>query len=280
MRFFFLLILAFSFSTFTKSQIDSLNRSDWFPPGLNIQPFTANFLEPKAGFSYILGKSELRLDIGTSADIFIHKWGNRFFSFGADLFTYTRLRGENDFRFPVETIDYLFGVNAGCKKVINDKEQFGFRFRLSHISAHLVDGSFDSQNKVWRENKEPKTYSREFVELFPYYSFDGLRIYLGLTYLVHSNPAFVGKWIYQSGFDYYAKGLINNFIIPFVAYDFRLTKVNKYSGNNIFETGIKFGEHNSKGVRVIFSYYSGKSIHGEYFNINEKYTTLGLNVDL
>ncbi len=259
--------------------INSQTKSEWFPSGLNVQPFTANFLEPRAGFTYMLGKNEIRLDIGTTTDIFLHKYQNRSFSLGADLFTYTRLRGENDFKFPVETIDYLFGVNAGYKITNADKE-IGVRVRLSHISAHLVDGSFDSQNMIWRDNKNPRTYSREFIEFFPYYKFDGLRIYLGLTYLAHVNPPVFGRWMYQAGFDYYADGLINDFITPFVAYDFKLAKLSKYSGNNIFETGFKFGKYNSKGISIIFSYYSGKSVHGEYFNINEKYTTLGVNVDL
>jgi Protein of unknown function (DUF1207) len=259
--------------------VNSQTTIKWFPSGLNVQPFTANFLEPRAGFSYILGKNEIRLDIGTTTDIFLHKHQNKSFSLGADLFTYTRLRGENDFKFPVETIDYLFGVNAGCKITNADKE-IGFRVRLSHISAHLVDGSFDSQKMFWRDNKSPRTYSREFVEFFPYYKFAGLRIYLGLTYLAHINPPAFGRWIYQGGFDYYADGLISDFITPFAAYDFKLAKVSKYSGNNILETGFKFGKYNSKGISIIFSYYSGKSVHGEYFNINEKYTTFGINVDL
>ena len=34
-------------------------------------------------------------------------------SFGADLFTYTLLRSQSDFHFPVDAVDYLFGVNFG-----------------------------------------------------------------------------------------------------------------------------------------------------------------------
>ena len=104
------------------TSIYSQNENEWFPPGMNIQPFTANFLEPKAGFSYLLGREEIRLDIGTSADIFLYRNENKFLSFGADLFTYTRLRGRSSFHFPVETIDYLFGINSGYKIVDKNKE--------------------------------------------------------------------------------------------------------------------------------------------------------------
>jgi hypothetical protein len=242
---------------------------------MNIQPFTANFLEPKAGFSYLLGREEIRLDIGTSADIFLYRSENKFLSFGADLFTYTRLRGRSSFHFPVETVDYLFGINSGYK-ILDEEKEYGVRFRFSH----LVDGAFDNRIDDWRNGKDPRTYSREFLELFPYYGINGLRFYLGFTYLVHVNPDFVGKGIYQFGFDYFADKLIADVVTPFLAYDFKLSEINKFFGNNIIAAGIKFGNYNSKGVSLIFTYYSGKSIHGEYFNLSESYTTLGINVDI
>ena len=275
MRLFLLLFLISLFSFPVKPQAETA----WFPYGINIQPFTANFLEPKAGFSYLLGREEIRLDIGTSADIFLHKSGNKFLSFGADLFTYTRLRGRSSFHFPVEAIDYLFGVNSGYKIIDNEKE-YGFRFRFSHISAHLVDGAFDNSIKDWRNGRNPRTYSREFIEIFPFFRITTLRFYTGFTYLVHVNPEFVGKGIYQLGFDYFADKLIAGIATPFLAYDFKLTRIDKYSGNNIITAGIKFGNYNSKGISIIVSYYAGKSIHGEYFNLNENYTTLGINMDI
>jgi hypothetical protein len=124
----------------------------WFPNELNVQPFTANFLEPKAGFLFNTSDNKIRLDIGTSQDILHIKNNEAVISFGADLFTFTRLRSENDFHFPVETIDYLFGLNASYKKRYCDNE-LGFRFRFSHISAHLVDGQFDKAANKWRDDR-------------------------------------------------------------------------------------------------------------------------------
>jgi hypothetical protein len=257
----------------------SAQQTSWFPEGLNIQPFTANFLEPKAGFSYLLSKSELRLDIGTSKDIFLITDNDKSLSLGADFFTYTRLRGEKEFHFPVDAIDYLFGINAGYRIITSDFE-FGARFRLSHISAHFVDGHFDTKSLSWRDGRQPRVYSREFFEFFPYIRKDGLRAYLGLTYLFNSSPSIFGKGIYQIGFDYYLIDLFSDFITPFAAYDLKVIKIDKYSGSNIFSIGFKFGKFNSKGFSLIFSYFSGKSIHGEYFDVNEKYSTFGFNMDL
>ena len=128
----------------------SISFAQWqhelFPSDLNIQPFTANILEPKAGFLFNLDNNKLRLDVSTSRDIV--KWydDDETISVGADLFTFTRLRSTDNFKFPVETIDYLFGLNAGYKKQAEGNNEYGIRFRLSHISAHLVDGQYDAEN--------------------------------------------------------------------------------------------------------------------------------------
>jgi len=274
---FFLSFLIFS-ETFSQSEISP--KTEWFPSNLNIQPFTANFLEPKAGFSYLLGRREIRLDIGTSADIYHYAEDNSQISFGADLFTYTRLRGESEFHFPVEAIDYLFGIN-GSYKVAGEENEFGIRVRLSHISAHFADGHYDSRLGVWEDERNPRTYSREFIELFPYYKIKNLRGYIGFTYLIHVTPKRLGKDIYQVGFDYFLPSFISDFIRPFAAYDFKLTHmVNAYLGSNIFTAGIKLGRYNSKGFSILLSYYSGKSVHGEYFDVTENYSSLGFNVDL
>jgi hypothetical protein len=280
MRLIPLFFLSFLFFSMSFSQSDDQSKTEWFPPGLNVQPFTANFLEPKAGFSYLLGRREIRLDIGTSSDIYHYTKDNTHLSFGADLFTYTRLRGESEFHFPVEAVDYLFGIN-GSYKIKNEGNEYGIRIRLSHISAHFADGHFDNRLGIWQDGRSPRTYSREFIEIFPYYRIKGIRAYLGFTYLLHVTPKRLGKDIYQAGFDYFAASLISDFISPFAAYDFKLAHtVENYSGSNILTAGIKFGRYDSKGFSILISYYSGKSIHGEYFDINENYASFGFNVDL
>lgn len=251
----------------------------WFPSKLNIQPFTANLLEARAGFSSLINQKRVRLDIGTSHDIFRLEDKNSVLSFGADMFTFTRLRNESHFKFPVETIDYFFGVNSAYK-IIKDNTQYGFRFRLSHISAHIVDGRFDEQNYSWRGGLLPFVYSREFVELFPFYQIGSLRGYAGFTYLFHVIPTDFGREIYQLGFDYYYTEFPVKNITPFIADDFKLTKLGKYSGNNIFVAGIKFGHYNGYGFSILYSHYSGRSIHGEYYLFNENYSSIGINLDL
>ncbi len=257
------------------------NKLELFPDDLTIQPFTANTLEPKLGFVFQMGKNELRLDIGNSIDIIRYeKCPGEIFSFGADLFTYTLLRGEKNFHFPVDAVDYLFGINAAYKKNVDDENEYGARLRISHISAHFVDGHYDGANNQWRDEHNPRVYSREFIELMPYYKINSFRAYAGFTYLFHVTPSIINKDNYQVGFDYFFNNIISQNITPFIGYDYKLTHLDKYTANHSASIGIKFGKFQGRGLSVYINYFSGKSIHGEYFDFNKEYIALGLNLDL
>lgn len=270
---FAVIVLIITINLFPQSQ------KVWFPDNLNIQPFTANVIEPKAGFEFLLAKSEIRLNAGTSRDFYKVMDENSSLSFGVDFFTYSLLRSERDFHYPVDAIDYLFGLNAGYKIKDEDKE-YGFRFRLSHISAHFVDGHFDYGKNSWRNGRLPQVYSREFIEIFPFIKFESLRFYTGFTYIFNVTPENLGKEIYQAGFDYYLPDADFGICSPFVAYDFKLSKIEKLFGSNSFVLGVKFGHYESKGFSIRFSYLSGKSIHGEYYDVDEKYFSIGFNIEL
>lgn len=253
---------------------------NWFPSDLNIQPFTANMLEPKAGFLISTDNNKLRLDISTSRDIIRWNNENSTFSIGADVFTFTRLRSNDDFKFPVEAIDYLFGLNAGYKNQLCAENEIGLRFRLSHISTHLVDGQYDAQTQKWREGRDPFVYSKEFIELFPYYRYKTLRAYLGLTYIFHIIPEELKKINLQLGFDYFAPELGTELFTPFIAYDFKLNGEEKFIGNNIISVGLKFGNWKSGGLSFYYSYISGTSIHGQLYDLRENYSNIGFNFEL
>lgn len=251
-----------------------------FPSNLLVQPFAANTLKPKLGFEFKNGKNELSLNIGNSIDILHYQLDEKSkLSFGADLFTYTLLRSQSDFHFPVDAVDYLFGVNFGYKTKIA-QNVIGARLRISHISAHFVDGHYDKDNGVWLDDRDPKVYSREFFELIPFIKFDDLRLYAGMTYIYSIDPSELGQDQYQVGFEYFANDLISNSLTPYIAYDFRLINLYQYTGNNSIEAGLKLGYADGKGLSVYFRYFSGYSIHGEYFDVKEDFTSLGFNFDL
>ncbi|HLG32642.1 MAG TPA: DUF1207 domain-containing protein [Ignavibacteriaceae bacterium] len=274
-RFFLILNFIFIFTKISNSQTETA----WFPDELNIQPFTSSLLEPRAGFQYLFGIEKVQINIGTSHDVIHFISDGRVISLGADFFTYTRARNEDNFRFPVETIDYLFGVNAGYK-FLQDKSEWGVRLRLSHISAHLVDGLFNSDTNEWLDGRKPFVYSREFIEMLGYYNLSGLRIYAGVNYNLHIIPGTIKKGVLQLGFDYYAVQLSTGSCTPFIAYDFKLSAIEEYTGNNTISAGIKFGNPYSRGFSIFTSYYSGKSNHGEFFDLSENYFTIGINLDI
>jgi hypothetical protein len=189
------------------------------------------------------------------------------------------LRKENNFHFPVEAVDYLFGLNIGYKRVMHNFS-FGARVRLSHISAHLVDGNYNKTLNGWRDGHYPRVYSREFIEALAYVKYKRLRVYGGITYLYHVDPAEIKKDNYQIGFDYYLNKFFGRNIAPFIGYDLKLVHLSEYTGNNSFTAGVKFGKIEGKGLSITFNYYSGYSIHGEYYDSVEKYSSLSINLDL
>jgi hypothetical protein len=260
-------------------QHNSAQKVIFFPSALNIKPFTANTLEANLGFQFKLNSNELLLNIGNSIDVLHFNCGNGNISVGADLFTWTLLRKEDNFHFPVDAVDYQFGINFGY---INNWKSFsyGFRGRISHISAHFVDGHYEGVLKIWRDGLNPRVYSREFVELLPFIKYRGLRFYAGFTYLFNVDPSSIKKDNYQLGFDYYFKNRFTKYFTPYIGYDLRIVHLDEYSGNNSFVLGIKFGKVEGRGLSLQYNYYSGKSLHGEYFNYTEKFSSLGLKLDL
>ena len=95
MKRFFIPLLFLSFLTVVNAQ----KTIELFPGNLTIQPFAANTLEPKLGFLFHSSENELRLDIGNSMDLVRVTNGLSTYSFGADLFTYTRFEQRRRFSF-------------------------------------------------------------------------------------------------------------------------------------------------------------------------------------
>lgn len=257
------------------------DRAFFFPDQLNFKPYAANILEPRMGFMFELDKNYLRLDIGNSQDIVnihINKLEN--LSLGADFFTYTLLRSQKNFKFPVEAVDYLFGINIAYKKIFNDN-YYGFRLRISHISSHLSDGRFELSSYVWRDSLNPFVYSREFAELSFSYNIDNLRFYVGGSYIFHLLPRSISPLESFVGCEYYYRISSESFYFPYVAY---MLKTSGYDSKTYvthsFNAGIKIGYLQGGGLSVYFAYYKGKNFHGPLYRYDKNYLSFGFNFDL
>lgn len=257
--------------------------SDYNDQGrLLFAPLIAYHLEPRVGMSRLVEERRLRLDIGNSIDLLRYDGaydGDRA-TVGADFFTWTSLCQDIDFHFPVDAVDYLFGINAAYKHGLSDASSVSARLRLSHISAHLVDGSYDKPAGEWREGNLPHVYSREFIDLIFSYEYTSmLRVYGGGQYIYHIDPADLNKYALQAGVEAVWLDAFSSGLHLYAAYDMRVLDNGAMRTAHGLQVGTKLGSWRGSGLNVFIAYYHGPSQHGEYFDRMWSYWGPGLNID-
>lgn len=259
-------------------------------PTLNtlFSPLLADPTEPRIAVMPWLGERSLQLDIGASTDLY--QSDSKTFAAGVDFGTFSLLHRKQNFKFPVDAIDYLFGINASWKRPIHNValpfDEFSARARLSHISAHFEDGHYDAASQKWIQGDcpfpIPFTYSREFVNLVVALSSPSHRIYAGYQYLYHSIPDGINPHSFQAGAELF---LSKN---SYLAADFKLlplwqSSLNEskgYRGTWNLQAGRRLDFIGLESVRLAYNYYSGMSRHGMYFYHPESFSTIGVIVDL
>ena len=246
-----------------------------FSENLLFNPLNAYVFEPRIGSIINLNNDNLRLDIGASFDLirFENNQENLYNAIGADFFTYTRLRSEPNFKFPVETSDYFFGINYSNKIIINNLE-YALRLRISHISSHLVDGF--SNDGIFRQ--KPFIYSRELIELISILkinineNFD-LKPILGGKYIFSTTPDSLTKLNYIIGLDYSYK--FNNYI-EFIGGI--IIQNGENTTNFSLQNGMKIKFIKNIGLFIGQYYYSGNSIHGMFYNNFDELNSIGFQI--
>jgi len=253
------------------------------------RPLLADPLEPRIAVMPWLDDEFLRLDIGTSADLYQSSDGR--LAFGIDFGTYTLLQSEDNFKFPVDAIDYLFGINASWKQALENEnmpfDELSARFRISHISAHFEDGHYDEVAGEWINEEAspfgiPFTFSREFINLVLALSSENYRIYLGYQYLFHTIPDTINRHALQAGVEIDTPGH------TYLAADFKLlpewsdemNRTDGFRGTWNLQAGWRLTALGLENLRLAYNYSNGMSRHGMYFYDNESFSSLGLLVDL
>ena len=281
MRLYFLLpalCLALCIATSASAQADTPLVTDdstwtWSPSGLMFYPLRAAVLEPRIGSMYQFGDDKLRLDIGNSLDLVAYRMDRSTeLRAGADFFTYTRLRSEGRFKFPVETTDFYFGVNFTFRHQYSPQSNvLSGRLRVAHISSHISDG--------YNGDRVPFVYSREFIDVTGAYQIGALRMYAGANLLFSSIPDNFGVVSPQIGVDV-SQPLSSTW--TFVGgYDFRLVEIWKVTTDvHAVQAGLKVGEQYGRGIVISGYGYSGKSLHGMFYDLPDHYFGLGFQVDL
>lgn len=276
MRFFLVLLAlttASAVCTTVEAQVHASGSWEWSPSGFAFQPLRAAVLEPRVGSFYQFGDDRLRLDIGNSLDVLAYRPDAATeFRAGADFFTYTRLRSQGRFKFPVETTDFFFGINCTVRHQYSAGDNvISGRLRIAHISSHISDG--------YAGSRQPFVYSREFIDLTGAYQTGDLRVYAGANLLFSTIPDDFGIVTPQVGFDMSVP------LAPtwsFVAgYDFRLPEIaGTVTGAHAAQAGVKLGERYGRGIVFSGYAYSGKSIHGMFYDMTDRYVGVGFQVDL
>lgn len=237
------------------------------------KPYTANPLEARVGAMYQTDDEKVRLDIGNASDLLTLKDSDSCkIMLGFDFFIITRLRSQSNFKFPVETSDYFFGLNSTSKFKLFG-ENMSARLRFAHISSHLVDGLADSLTF----RKEPFVYSREFIDLTFAWDLTNFRPYLGATYIYSTKPKNISAIIPQLGFDFDYKFCSNLSAIG--GYDFKLIGVSDvFAGSNAMQVGVKLNTEKSFGISLNYYYFSGRSIHGMFYDSKDNYSAIGFEL--
>ena len=251
-------------------------------------PLLADPQEPQVAVMPWVGDRYLKLDIGSSADLYQSNSKN--FAVGVDFATYSLLRRSDDFKFPVDAIDYLFGVNTSWKQRLSNEtlpfDEFSGRVRLSHISAHFEDGHYQTDGSGWIPETGslaiPFTYSREFLDLVMSLSSPGHRVYAGYQYIYHTIPGGINPNSFHAGAELSTLG--NSYLAADLKllpiWQSSLLETRGFRGTWSLQAGMRLNSIGLDKVRIACNYFSGMSIHGMYFYRPESYTTAGIIIDL
>ncbi len=251
-------------------------------------PLVADPMEPRIAVMPWLDDDYLQLDIGSSADLYQND--NKTVAVGIDFGTWSLLQRSDNFKFPVDAIDYMFGLNLSMKQNLEESalpfDELSARIRLSHISAHFEDGHY--KNGEWLSvattplGEIPFTYSREFINLLLALSAEDYRVYLGYQYIWHTVPDEINRHSLQAGVELSTPGntyLAADFkLLPI--WDYELQKTDGFKGTWNLQAGWRLTSLGAENVRIAYNYFNGMSRHGMYFNIDESYSTLGVIIDL
>ncbi len=262
---------------------------------LVFSPLLTDPLEPRMGTLFNTSENDLLLDIGATFDLMevaLDSSRHEKLSLGGHMATYSVLRRTSNFKFPVDAIDYIFGINASYKtksSLFGIQGELQGRFRLSHISAHFVDGHF--KNGKWDQENVPFdipfVYSREFINVQGSFSTDSYRAYVGYQVMFHTIPANINPHSVQLGLELYRQHCSIPSIYPFLATDFQIkpiwnedkNKTDDFAGCINIQIGFKTAPVDQKGIRVVLNYANGMDHHGMYFYRRISTTSLGVLFD-
>ena len=211
-------------------------------------------------------------DIGGSWEAFDYAWdedGRLRFRTGIHAGVFSKLRWSGA-TFPLETADYLVGFHADL-----GNDRLAGRFEYAHVSAHLADG-YDGPEQAF-------TYSREYFTVYGAYergfAHGSARFYSSLRWSNHAIPD-VRRWRVQAGAELVSAPLAGQAVRAYLACDVRVFRDGELVVNRTAHAGLLLQNEGARGLRFALVYHGGRSEHGQFHHMEDRYAGVGLFFDL
>jgi hypothetical protein len=265
-------------------------RFTFLPGALAVPPLTAHHQEPRVGLRKEIGTSKMKVDIGASIDLLEVRPSAdslKRIRLGVDFFTYALSTSADGFRLQIDAVDGIFGGHVAYVSDLGTDERLIVRLRLLHLSAHFLDGHYNTATRTWKNNREPIPFTRDFGELLAIYKRDlpdfTYQLHGGFSHATHLRPVEIGRTEFLAGFETHSSSLVGSvFAKPFnlyAAYHLTLRKLTSFVGSNNVDVGVKFGEWNSTGMRIYLGYFNGLDFFSQYYNERREHWALGFAFD-
>jgi hypothetical protein len=265
----------------------SSNTLTLLPGKVLFTPLVASAQEPRTGLRKEIGSSRMKLDIGTTMDLLQVTTSNtHVLRMGIDFFTYALSLSNNGLRLQIAAVDGFFGghITWSPSEEITGMQ---LRLRLLHLSAHLIDGSYDTDTGRWKDNRLPIPYTRDFGELIAAYRGQSrsihFRVYAGFSYATLVRPSAIERFGLLAGLEGHSTDypglLLGTPSTIYMAYHFLLSGAPAYTPHHSVEAGIKIGPWASHGVRIYLSYDQGPEVFSQFYDLRRTAWGLGFAFD-
>ena len=231
------------------------------------RPLLADPGEPRFGIFTYLNNNRLEGVIGGSWEAFDVAWDDRTtlrFGIHSGVFALLRKTGST---FPLDTADFLISTHTDVQR-----GRFTGRFEFGHISAHIVDGFNDPV-------RNPITYSREFFTLYGSYQRRLLRLYSSIRVSNHAIPN-LKRWRLQFGGELISGRLPGHIPRVYIAYDVRIFDGPGTVAGQTAQLGVVFHSEQHTGLRIALIAHTGRSEHGQFHDLTDRFVGLGLFFDM
>lgn len=256
-----LLILVTTESAFSSLGLELIPRG---------RPFRMTFADPREVRMALVFEGSTKIDatIGNYFSLFgirSEEGSDWFFHVGLEGCGYFTMR-QSDNRFPLETADGLIGFYTETAV-----GPFQYQFRLTHISAHLADGSTDGSI----------AYSRETAILRTGYLLNqDTHFYAGIHYMVNTVPK-LPRWTYQLGASSFFR-FFEGKLAPFAAFDLKHKGDVSVNPSLSLQLGVAFGNPPDiyKSFRFFYSYFTGTDPRGQYYTKHVTEHSIGIEMQI